>query len=299
MFKYRAIPEPTDQAHVLHLEMRQHFDWIWEHASIGFDEQVLSFVRGTDGGVTQTGAINCFTDSDLARDRMVALLNGNPKEVDIQGVSLHSFFEHDKILQTTFCSLFGKPNTNIRLLVLAPTGEQAKYRSYREFLLQPNSPKEFNKESFTKYCNDKDAPLDSDLFRHTNAAMRSFIATIEKLKVNTTKKGRVEMRRYGSAPGCFIMRVDNTILVEQYVYGKVERTHSAKKEILGKDMPLFEFKKDTTQKVRFYDDLGQRNPFNLLADHFDFAWKLAEPVAVFAGDNTDTNNGAPAHEQRP
>jgi len=77
------------------------------------------------------------------------------------------------------------------------------------------------------------------------------------------------------------MRVDDVILVEQYLYGKVERPHSAKKEILGKDMPLFEFKRDTSQKVEFYEDLGQRNPFNLLADHFTFAWRLAEPVAVF------------------
>jgi hypothetical protein len=120
--------------------------------------------------------------------------------------------------------------------------------------------------------------------------MRSFTAAIEKLNEDPTKSGSVEMRCYSSAPGCFIVRVDDTVLVEQYLYGKIERTHSAKKEILGKDMPLFEFKKDTSQKAKFYEDLGQRNPFNLVADHFTFAWRLAKRVAVFPANDTDRNS---------
>src|SRR5690349_4810695 len=84
--------------------------------------------------------------------------------------SLHSFFENDKVLRDVLVALFGKPDTIIRLLVLDPACEQAKYRSYRESLLQPKQ----NRVTFNDYCKDPKAPHESDLYRHTEATMTSF-----------------------------------------------------------------------------------------------------------------------------
>jgi len=289
VFKYLALPESSDQVHRMHMEMKEHFDWIWENATVSFQERDL--IRGIDGGILQTGAVNFFTDPALARERMLALLNGNPKEVDIQGITLRSFFEHRKTLQTSLFALFENPDVNVRLLVLDPDCEQAMCRSYKEYQLEPGPHMEF-----AKYSVDPNAKMRSTLHQHAQGTITYFENHVKILagrhaeKKEQPRTGKVEMRRYTSSPACFIMRVDDTVLVEQYVYGKVEPTRSARKETLGEDMPLFEFNRDAVQNLirgptpgrTFYPDLGKRNPYNLLADHFEFAWRLAKRVASFS-----------------
>lgn len=73
---------------------------------------------------------------------------------------------------------------------------------------------------------------------------------------------------YASAPACFVLRIDDRVLVEQYHYGKIvpEETPA----ILGKDMPLFEYWASTPELYKSKSD-PLRMPFGLLVDHFEYA----------------------------
>jgi len=288
VFKCGAVRESSERRHLMHGDMLDHFDWIWEHASVGLDEQKIEHLCGTDRGIKQTGALNCFTDSELARERIICLLKSRPKRLVIQGITLHSFFQPEPPdLREALFDLFENPDatpgTVIRLLVLDPECEQARLRSYREHLLREQVKQE--SLSFEAYCDRPSLHAQSDLFVHTTATIRAFELWKES-RIGSPKGPDVELRSYKSAPGCFLLHADATILVEQYCFGKIrqhtrnqgEKRHpeSERKGLLGRDMPLFEYK-DVDQI--FYQKLGRRNPFNLLSDHLDFVLKQSLPVS--------------------
>ncbi len=73
-----------------------------------------------------------------------------------------------------------------------------------------------------------------------------------------------------------MLRVDDTVLAEQYHYGKVvPRGQREAPAILGKDMPLIEYRQTGSS---LYDPINLRSPFELLNNHFEFTFANAEIV---------------------
>ncbi len=248
---------------LLHDGMKHHFDHIWEHAAIKSSEFNTEYHVGVDKGIHQCGIINIFDNSDIARKRMQWLLEHAKDKVDIQGISLHSFFDGGA-LQKGLQKLAEKGNVAIRILFLDPKSPQASYRSFREYLLKKDSP-EMTFEQFEKVSDRLNDRLHIDTQGSIEQATR--IARLSKL---------FQMKLYESAPSCFLLRVDDTVLVEQYNYGKLGKDFAVASPSLGKDMALIEY---TRNPKDVYEQESVRQSFDLIADHFDFVFeKCAKPI---------------------
>ena len=68
---------------------------------------------------------------------MLWLLQHAKRRVYIQGITLRSFFD-GKVLNRAINELVERGNVEIKILLLDPQSDQARYRSYREYLL--NNP---------------------------------------------------------------------------------------------------------------------------------------------------------------
>ena len=74
-----------------------------------------------------------------------------------------------------------------------------------------------------------------------------------------------------------MMRVDDSVLVEPYLYGKITPPGKTP-AVPGKDMPIFEFPK---QGSPLLGRMELRMPFYLLEDHFNFAWDNSERISIY------------------
>lgn len=273
LIRFRQTEGPADGRH-MHEGMRDHFEWIWEHASISIHDVLEAKSIGTDKGIHQFGITNVFASRAAGRHRIQWLLDHAQTTVWIQGVSLRSFFEPGTLFNT-IVTLIGRGNIDIRILLIDTTSEQAKYRSYREQLFaNPDL-------SFEDYLASGQHG-ESDLFRDTERSISNLRKQVAALRQNNPEIGRSNLlvRKYATAPGCFMLRVDNSVLVEQYQYGKVVpegQKHAP--AILGKDMPLIEYQRTGAP---LYDPIELRNPVSLLSDHFEFAFTRAAEVPILS-----------------
>jgi hypothetical protein len=275
--------------HVLHEELKDHFDWIWNKASVTLDQLQTEYSCGTDAGISQCGTDNIITDSDLGYNRMRFLLQSagsattgaagdaqlQPShKICIQGISLHSFFSPDGTsLREVVYQLINADDAAIQILFLDPECEQAKLRGYREHTFQ------HPKDTYADYCASGAAlHATSTLLHHTNQAtanLKSMIMTIASSKPKGWKV-KVEAGMYDSAPYCFLLRVNDRMLVEQYHYGTLLRAPSRANIVLGKEFPLVEYMQKTTD---LYDPLNKL-PFSLLESHFQFAFVMSKKMDV-------------------
>jgi hypothetical protein len=164
----------------------------------------------------------------------------------------------------------------LQILLLDPDSEQAKYRSYRERLFVSTE------QSFDSYLQSGEHEK-SDLYHDTKRTIefiRDMVNDVRRTKTagSASWSPRLEVGLYASAPACFVLRVDDRVLVEQYHYGKVVRHTRA---VLGKDMPLFEYAEAPSSLYQDGSD-PLRRPFRLLVDHFEYA--LAQSRRVDIGD---------------
>jgi hypothetical protein len=263
----------TSEGRLMHEGMRDHFDWIWEHASISIEHVLDAKSIGAEKGLHQSGIANIFASGGEGLNRIRWLLEHAKTTVWIQGVSLRSFFDPGPLFNAVKV-LIERSDVDIRVLLIDKDSEQAKWRSYRERLFTSQS---LTFESYLASGLHKQ----SDLFTDT---ARSVSNLRDQMKALRTKKGanwqpQFQVREYGTAPGCFMLRVDGTVLVEQYHYGKVvpddQRDAPA---ILGKDMPLIEYQQSTSP---LYDPIELRSPYSLLNDHFEFAFAKATEVNIW------------------
>lgn len=277
VIRYRQMPEAVG-AYSLHKEMNLHFDWIWENASVAVSEFLEQHIVGTDKGIGQSGTRNVFADQQEAYKRIRWLLGNAKEKVCIQGISLHSFFKTGELLRE-ISNLAEGGSVEVNVLLLDPDCEQAKHRSYRESLFVDEG------QSFAQYKQSVHHQK-SDLYQDT-------MRTINNIKdmaagIATRQGGKAleefRVRLYDSATGCFMLRVDDTVLIEQYHYGKIVPApyRGSAPVILGKDMPIFEY---AASGSRLYDEemdeaMKLRNPFGLLEDHFAFAFKQGKPLHV-------------------
>lgn len=269
VLKYRSLPT-TSITYPYHKEMEHHFEWIWQNASVSLDEYIVGNSIGIDKGMQECGAINIFTNKDKGFDRIAYLLKKADQNVSIQGISLNSFFKVGQ-LRELLSGILADDKVNLEVLLLDPDSHQAKLRSYRERLFEAPD------QSYDDYIlNDH---FKSDLYHDTNRTMDYIKQMLSDLR---RKKGaawipKIRVRKYDSAPACFILRVDGHILVEQYHYGKIS---TEMRSILGKDMPLVEYLDLTDQQSSLYTSDPFRQPFGLLVDHFRYAFGEAREVVV-------------------
>lgn len=257
----------------MHSQMQQHFDWIWEKASIPVERYVLAHEVGVDEGVTGCGLVNVFMDKAIAAKRMEYLIKSAESHIFVQGVSLKSLFGTGDLSTAMKTKVFDG-NVPIRVLILNPNSEQAKYRAYRERLLQQDD----SDETFQEYML-SDQHSTSDLLNDTDRTLK----TIRLWKAERTRKAapwtcKLGVRLYDSAPSSFMLCVDDTVLVEQYNYGKIiPEVNDAPAANLGTDMPLLEFQ---CLPSDLYKTNGLRSPFGLQVDHFRFAYQTGKPEAT-------------------
>jgi hypothetical protein len=272
VIEYDAHPPPG--SYRMHHELRQHFDLIWDRASVDLVDFVKNACAGTEKAAGELGLDSVFTNRDQAAARMLCLLEGARKRVLIQGISLKSFFTGvSKVIPPKVLDLIAKADVEMQVLVLDPECHQAVYRSYRERLLQPQG----RVTDFAAYKSSGQHQK-SRLVTDTLDTLTSIDSWIQDLVSNNQKwRGKLDVRLYDSAPTCFMLAVDDRVLVEPYNYGKigVRQQGVAAPTTLGTDMPLFEYRKSPSELYKGIAD-PLRNPYELLVDHFTFAFANAK-----------------------
>ncbi|MGO9678359.1 MAG: hypothetical protein ACLPW4_14020 [Candidatus Sulfotelmatobacter sp.] len=274
--KYRKTEEESD-VYQMHEEMRGHFDWIWKHGSISLPEFLEEVAVGVEASMHKASALNVYTEPGLTLERMLYLLNHAEKEVAIQGVSLRSFCQTGE-LWLALRKLIEDGRVKIRMLFIDPNCEQAKFRAYREVRLQRQGVQ------WKQYETHAQLHRTSGLYGDTDRAIRTLAREVKVVAADPPRpdwKLNLEAARYTSAPHCFLLRVDGSVLVEQYHYGKILASGLRAAAILGKDMPVVEFINQQPD-ADLYPEKSRREPFRLLEDHFSFAWELAEKLDLLA-----------------
>src|SRR5205823_3909875 len=99
----------------------------------------------------------------------------------------------------------------------------------RERLLRTDLPP----LTFSEFQKDQQWLHRSRLYRETRES------TEQARRIAGPESKKFQLKLYRSAPSCFLLLVDDTVMVEQFQYGKV--VISAVNPILGKDMPLIEY----------------------------------------------------------
>ena len=240
----------------IHAELDLHFNWIWDQASIGLKDYRMKWLHGADKGIAQTG--NFFTDPSEGLKRIENILKDAGETITIQGITLHSFFSRtNPRLYQLLSELVMNDKVNMTLLFLNPDCEQAKFRAFREYSLE-------NPEmTFVQYLEDNDIThRKTDLYKDTIAAKHSLELMICEIAVKKGPEWKPKLQAgfYNSAPYSFVLRADNSVLVEQYHYGKLPDDQYGPRIILGKDLPLVEY-------IRIPSSIfgePQKLPFDLL-----------------------------------
>jgi hypothetical protein len=269
ILRYRGKPD-RQWSDTLHGQMADHFNWIWEKGSITAREFHEGKALGIEKGLLLAGAVNVFADPNDALQRMLWLLQGAKKRVYVQGISLHSFFAHGQLFQA-MAKLASQDGIEVKCLILDPKSEQAKYRAYREYLFgDPNL-------TFEQFCSNGKLYQNSSLYRDTNHTIENIrLGIAPRLVTDESGNSRFQVKIYDSAPACFLLIIDNTVLIEQYHYGKIVPSQGDYPVILGKDMPLVEYSRDS---LNLYETDPLRNSAELLKDHFEFIFeRCARPL---------------------
>ena len=245
----------------IHNGMDAHFDWIWEKAAVSYSDYVEQHKHGTDKGLHQSGLINVFDDSKDAKDRILALLKGKTEHLYLQGFSLRSYADEADKLYWQIEELAKEGNVDIRILLINPDSEQAIYRAFREYRLEDTRHKmpfkEFRKGTYKS----------SQLYRDTERTIRQF------RKIDNAKN-TFHFKWYNTAPYCFMLMVDESVLVEQYHFGKIGPNVGTK--ILGRDMARFEYVREPSD---LYDVEKPLQTYHLMKEHFRFVYEeCAEDV---------------------
>jgi len=282
VFHYKKRENPRE-ATCIHREMEQHFNFIWDHASISLDRLETSAgtaphflplpTRGLEWGAHGSGMDNAFIDRRRPAVRMQEEIERS-KRIWIQGITLKAFFDGSDIANALRARIRNQADgEDIRIMLLDPDCEQAKVRAYREFLL--NSVQKIRLEEFTRDHYEK------------SKLRRDLLDTQERIEEIERVSGRTGMmKKYGTAPHMFVLIGDGAVFVEQYTYGKLAAQNPDKELILGSDMPLIEYgRKIDPIYMRILKDIRSEGneaaeqlrpqPFPLLVDHFEWAWKQA------------------------
>lgn len=268
VLKFRNLPASSSTTYPYHSEMEHHFDWIWENAAISVNEYLNGADVGPVRGNNMCGARNIYIDPNVGANRIIYLLGKAEKKVSIQGISLNSFFKQGR-LREAISSVLENNKVEIEVLLLDPNSKQAEYRSYREHLIIAPGL------SFDNYLKSGEHER-SDLYHDTRRTIENIKHMVDDISRRNGKnwQPKLTVKLYKSSPACFILIIDDNVLVEQYHYGKIAKHTRA---ILGKDMPLIEYYRMPHKLYKKQSD-PLRRPFDLLVNHYDFVLSQSQPM---------------------
>ncbi|HEU0004166.1 MAG TPA: hypothetical protein VFQ36_24895 [Ktedonobacteraceae bacterium] len=256
----------------MHRGMGKHFEWLWSNASISSKEYIDEFRVGADKGLRERGVINMFHSSKDAVDRIRWLISNTEKVLYIEGFSLRSYFDGDGQFYQAIRKVAAKKQVKIKILLIDPDSVQAQYRSWREHILQREEKGEIPL-SFEGF---KAGPYQkAQLYSDTERSVR-WLRSIASLSSAET----FQYKWFNTAPYCFMLMSDESVLVEQYHYGKMS-PQQAGMEILGRDMPIHEYKR--YQNIHGFIDAHSPDPslqtYKLMKSHFEFVFeKCAQDI---------------------
>lgn len=242
----------------LHSSMKDHFDFLWNRASISSSKHQEQHQHGVDKGIHQSGTINVFSTSHEGKDRILWLIR-NTKRLYIQGFSLHSFFNNQSSLYAAIRERVKKGDIEIKLLLINPKSISAIYRSYREYRLDPQANLSFDE------FKDKQEYKETKLYRETKESLH-WIKQLKKLDIEDKI---FHAKCYDTAPYCFLLMTDETVLVEQYHYGNQVPYEDDGK--LGNDMTRFEYARIPPD---LYEEQTPIQTYQLLENHFKFVFDI-------------------------
>lgn len=274
--------------------VNDHFDLIWEKASTSLEQfyaedQVGPKLRlgpqlqlGLDKGMYESGAINVYDDTVVTRKRMLQILKNAKERVYIQGISLDLTLGGENQPDDLIPTITNLVNHGIevKILLLDPESEQAKFRAFREWYLdEPQS-----QMTFEQYG--QDLHRQTKLYSDTKRTIQRLTRVQQNVRSDT-----LGVKKYNAAPCCFMFLVDNSVLVGQYVYGTVTRDKSDGEgsSILGKEMPLVEY---VSQPRDVYDARQDKCVFEMMKDHFNFVFNHYACPIVTAPDNVKQPSSA-------
>ena len=249
----------------MHRGMGKHFEWLWNNASLSSKKYIDEYRVGADKGLRERGVINMFHTSKNAVDRLHWLISNTEEVLYIQGFSLRSYFDGDGQFYRAIRKVAEKKKVKIKILLIDPDSVQAQYRSWREHILLqeekgkvPLSFEEFKAGPYQK----------AQLYNDTERSVR-WLRSIASLSSRET----FHYKWFDTAPYCFMMLSDESVLVEQYHYGKISQLVGT--EILGRDMPVHEYKR--YQNIHgFIDTDDPSTPlqtYRLMKSHFEFVFE--------------------------
>lgn len=252
----RSNIHPTEFS--AHDELRFHFDWVWNHASVPVSEYRLNYGIGVDSAIREANIQNIYYDPKRSEQRILHLIDKTTEVLYIKGVSLHSFFRHGKLFKAFLNAC--KRGVTVKVQLIDPESEQAKYRSFREFRIM-----------------NKDAQL-KDFTPETRVRERLYVdtqASIQFIQNHVTRLNlsNIHVRAYRSAPEGFLLMTDDAALIEQYHYGTISA--SEEEATLGGDFPVIEYKNFTAEDesaLLLSDRDKEKDPYRLLKDHFNFVF---------------------------
>ncbi len=241
----------------IHEELKFHFDYIWDRVSVSLDEYFVTYSLGTDNAIRKAKIKNIFYDQDISRNRIIHLIKNTNKILWIKGISLKSYFRSNSPLCMAIYDACKRNVEDIKILMIDPDSEQGEIRSFREYLI--NNPTG-RSEDFVD-----DARKRQRLYKDTMDSIEFIEENLVEFSQN--KKSNFQVRLFKSAPEAFILITDESVLVEQYHYGKIDKDIEGMKKILGGDFPIFEYHKTTNG-----EEEETFAPYKILKDHFEFVF---------------------------
>lgn len=251
--------------------MEAHFDYLWENSSVGPDDYLKNHAQGCDIAIRRANVANMYYDPFLWKKRVFHLMESANERLYLKGITLHSFFSDGELFDS-FSKVAGRPGLKVRVMLIDPECEQAKMRSFREYLLKhPNA-------NWHDFCNKKIYKRET-LYVHTKESMENMLNLLEELSASQ-KSCDIGVKKFISAPEGFMLLTDQSVLVEQYHYGKIrvpkQNDDTIQSKILWGEVPALEYSKpnlQTTSEVPF------RNLHLLFEDHFLFVYNnFAEEI---------------------
>lgn len=255
----------------MHQELESHFSYVWENCSVNVKDFVEKHSRGTEEVTRLASISNMFymhMKTDMQKKRMKYLITTTKKTLYIKGITLKAFFRtnDNEGLFDALRKAALRDGLKVRILLINPDEEQAKLRSFKEYLL--SKPSARLNEFIEKSEHER-----QDLFRDTKLSINYIDDAINEMSKNSSSPD-IKLKLYKSAPDCFMLLTDESVLVEQYHYGKISPPMKDQDKIENKllkgDVPVFEYAKPSDEILK---ENVLRNPYNIFKDNFEYVFE--------------------------
>lgn len=250
----------TGDKECMHQELEFHFNWLWDKGSETVHNHIEMFSIGSDDAIREAYIKNIYYKYEESKQRIISLIENTKSMLWIKGISLHSFLSHGEMYDALANAC--KRGVNVRVLLLNPREEQARLRSFREYLIShPNA-------LLNNY--DNSSIKNERLYLDTTGSVK-FIKN--QLMRRIGENASFETKLFNSSTEAFLLITDNSVLVEQYHYGNLVEDSNKENQIdeviLGGDVPVIEYGCIDRDKLIS----KEKDPYNLFKDNFDHTFK--------------------------